>query len=147
MVGTQLEFDQSLIFGPFFGMMLLTVIVWVYMYSTRLPFIFGNKLKDAQLRPHEFARLSPPHVANPSDNLKNLFEIPALFYALCLYLYSSHLVDGWYVYAGWGFLLFRVGHSVVHCTFNFIPLRFALYLFSSFCFFFILGRASFNHFL
>jgi len=30
--------------------------------------------------------------------------------------------------AAWGFFLFRVLHSVVHCTFNFIPLRFALYV-------------------
>jgi hypothetical protein len=28
------------------------------------------------------ARLSPAAVANPSDNLKNLFELPVLFYAL-----------------------------------------------------------------
>jgi hypothetical protein len=34
------------------------------------------------LTPAKLAELSPPAVANPSDNLKNLFELPVIFYAL-----------------------------------------------------------------
>jgi hypothetical protein len=43
------------------------------------------------------ARISPASVSNPSDNLKNLFEIATLFYALCLYLYVIRQVDHVYV--------------------------------------------------
>ena len=32
---------QTSIFGPFFGMMLLTGLVWVYMYVRRIAFIRG----------------------------------------------------------------------------------------------------------
>ena len=39
-------------------------------------------------------------MSNPSDNLKNLFEMPVLFYALSLYLYATSQVDGLYVAAG-----------------------------------------------
>jgi hypothetical protein len=43
----------------------------------------------------------------------------------------SHQVDARYVLLGWVFFLFRALHSVVHCTFNFIPLRFVLYVISA----------------
>ena len=82
--------DQSTIFAPFFAMIFLTLVVWVYMYARRIPFIQNNNLTPGQLSPAEFARISPPAVSNPSDNLKNLFEMPVLFYALVLYLYVTH---------------------------------------------------------
>jgi hypothetical protein len=64
--------------------------------------------------PGELARLSPPSVSNPSDNLKNLFELPVLFYALSLYLFVTRQVDGTYVAAAWVFFVFRVAHSAIH---------------------------------
>jgi len=123
--------DQTAIFQPFVATMLLTMVVWLYMYGRRLPFIFASGLEPKQMTPQELARLSPPGVSNPSDNLKNLFELPTVFYAVVLYLLATDQVDAVYVGAAWGFFLFRVLHSAVHCTFNFIPLRFALYVISA----------------
>jgi len=60
------------------------------MYARRIPFIQKDNLSPGQLTPIEFARISPPVVSNPSDNLKNLFDIPTLFYALVLYLYATN---------------------------------------------------------
>ena len=134
--------DQAVIFQPFVATMLLTMVVWVYMYGRRLPFIFSSGLDPKQMTPLELARRSPPPVSNPSDNLKNLFELPTVFYAVVLYLYVTHQVDGAYVVAAWGFFLFRVLHSVVHCTFNFIPLRFALYVISAGALWFMVIRAA-----
>jgi hypothetical protein len=112
-------------------MMLLTLVVWVYMYARRIPFITRNKLRPEQLTPSELARLSPPAVSNPSDNLRNLFELPTLFYALVLYLSASGQVDEVQVVAAWGFVIFRVLHSAVHCTINIVLLRFWLYAVSA----------------
>ena len=134
--------DQAVIFQPFVATMLLTMVVWLYMYGRRLPFIFSRGLEPKQMTPLELARHSPPQVSNPSDNLKNLFELPTVFYAVVLYLYVLHQVDGAYVVAAWGFFLFRVLHSVVHCTFNFIPLRFALYVISAGALWFMVIRAA-----
>ena len=118
--------DRTAIVLPFVSTMLLTLVVWCYMYARRIPFILRNKLTPQQLTPSELARLAPPEVTNPSDNLKNLFELPTLFYAVVLYLYASQQVDGVYLGAAWVFFVFRVLHSAVHCTFNFVPLRFWL---------------------
>jgi hypothetical protein len=123
--------NQTAIVVPFVGTMVLTMLVWLYMYVRRIPFIMRNQLTPQQLTPSELARLSPPAVANPSDNLKNLFELPTIFYAVVLYLYASQQVDEWYLVAAWVFFGFRVLHSVVHCTFNFVPLRFGLYAISA----------------
>ena len=101
------------------------------MYARRIPFILRSKLTPRQLTPLELARLSPPQVANPSDNLKNLFELPTIFYAAVLYLYATQQVDGAYLAAAWIFFAFRVLHSAVHCTFNLITLRFWLYAVSA----------------
>jgi hypothetical protein len=134
--------DQAVIFQPFVATMLLTMVVWGYMYGRRLPFIFSSGLDPKQMTPMELARRSPPQVSNPSDNLKNLFELPTVFYAVVLYLYVTHQVDGRYVAAAWAFFLFRVLHSVVHCTFNFIPLRFVLYVISAGALWFMVVKAA-----
>jgi hypothetical protein len=133
---------QASIFAPFFALIALTIVVWFYMYARRIPFIMRNKLTPQQLTPVEFARLSPPVVANPSDNLTNLFELPTIFYALVLYLYVTGQVDTTYVRAAWLFVSLRVLHSVVHCTFNYVPLRFWLYAGGSLTLWFIAIRAA-----
>lgn len=133
---------QTAIFAPFFTVMLLTMIVWVYLYARRIPFILRGNLRPEQLMPLEFARISPPAVSNPSDNLKNLFEIPTIFYALALYLFVTHEVDTTYLAASWTFAGFRVLHSLVHSTVNIVPLRFWLYFASTVALWFMVIRAA-----
>ena len=139
--------DQTAIFGPFFATMFLTLLVWVYMYIRRIAFITGSKLNPKELAvPGALAQLSPPEVSNPSDNLKNLFEIPVLFYALALYLFVTKQVDATYVTAAWVFVGFRALHSAVHCTFNLVLLRFYLYLFATLAVWFMGIRAALTYF-
>src|SRR5947209_3290865 len=98
---------QAAIFGPMFATVFLTLLVWVYMYIRRISFITRNKLTPKDLAvPGALARLSPPEVSNPSDNLKNLFEVPVIFYALTLYLFVTKQVDNTYLTAAWTFVAF-----------------------------------------
>ena len=137
---------QESIFSPFFATMFLTFLVWVYMYIRRINFIKTQKLDPQDLvAPNALTKLSPANVSNPSNNFKNLFEIPVLFYALVLYLYATKQVDTVYVNAAWIFVIFRVLHSIVQCTFNLIVLRFYLYLFATLAVWFITLRAAFAH--
>jgi hypothetical protein len=137
---------QDAIFSPFFAMVLLTFLVWVYMYIRRIRFITRRRLSPKDLQPSAFAQISPPAVSNPSDNLKNLFEVPILFYVLVLYLFITKQVDVAYVSAAWVFVMFRALHSAIHCTFNLIMLRFYLYLFATIAVWFIAFRAVLAHF-
>ncbi len=124
----------------------LTMIVWVYMYAKRIPFIQANKLTDEQLQPAVFTQLQPPDVSNPSDNLKNLFEMPVLFYAVVVILFVTNGVDQLYVWLAWGFALLRVAHSAVHCTVNHVLTRFGLYAASSLCLWIMIARAGLQAF-
>ena len=138
---------QDAIFSPFFATVFLTFIVWVYMYIRRISFITSRKIRSQDLSvAGTLAQISPPNVSNPSDNLKNLFEIPVLFYALVLYLFITKQVDTVYVNVAWVFVVFRALHSAVHCTFNLIMLRFYLYLFATLAVWFIAIRAALIHF-
>jgi hypothetical protein len=117
------------IFAPFFGMMFLTLAVWVVMYVLRIRFMLRERIEAQSLTtPERAAELISGPAANAANNLKNLFELPVLFYALCLYLYVTASVDGAYVALAWAFLALRVLHSVVHCSFNLVILRFYLYI-------------------
>ncbi|MGE0626132.1 MAG: MAPEG family protein [Pseudomonadales bacterium] len=138
--------EHSEIFTPFFAMMILTLIVWLYMYARRIAFLNSQSIEPDALTPARLAEISPPAVANPSDNLKNLFEMPVIFYALALYLYLTGETDVVYVAAAWTFVAFRVLHSAVHCTVNIVMLRFALYAVSSLALWFMVLRAAISYF-
>lgn len=138
---------QTAIFGPFFATMLLTLLVWVYMYIRRIRFITKNNIDPKDLAVSgALAQLSPAEVSNPSDNLKNLFEIPVLFYALALYLFVTGQVDVTYVSAAWIFVAFRALHSAVHCTLNLVMLRFYFYLIATLAVWFMLARTVLTYF-
>jgi hypothetical protein len=136
--------NQSAILMPFLTVMLLPLIVWFYMYSKRIPFLQKSRMNLNLLTAAELARISPPAVSNPSDNLKNLFELPILFYALTLYLYMTHKADGIYLAAAWIFAGFRILHSAMHCTANIVIVRFWLYCVSALALWFMLLRAAFD---
>ncbi len=139
---------QESIFSPFFAMVFLTFLVWIYMYIRRINFITSKKIRpqDFAASSTTLAQISPANVSNPSDNFKNLFEMPIIFYAFVLYLFITKQVDTIYINASWIFVVFRILHSVVHCTFNLIMLRFYLYLFSAIAIWFMTIRAALMYF-
>jgi len=133
--------DQAAIFQPFVGLMLLTFVVWCYMYLRRLTFLYVNKIDPATLgTPISRAKVIPEDVSLAVFNFRNLLELPVLFYALCLYLYVTATVDPLHLLAAWWFLLFRMVHSVIHCTVNIVRLRFLAYLSSALALWVMLGR-------
>ncbi|MGK7961421.1 MAPEG family protein [Crocosphaera sp.] len=112
--------------------MVLTLVVWIYMYIRRLSWIFANKPESSFLStPEKFTQITPEVINYPANNLKNLFELPILFYAVCLYLAWSSTVNIVDIYCAYGFFVFRVIHSVIHCTVNIVLARFGIYILSS----------------
>ncbi len=119
----------SAILPPFFGVMLLTLVVWIYMYVRRTSYLLREKIDLRTVdTPEKAATVVPERVSLASHNLKNLFELPVIFYAICLYLFLSDSVDGIYLLAAWWFFAFRVVHSLIHCTYNKVEHRFAAYM-------------------
>lgn len=128
---------------PFFAMLLLTGLVWVYMYIRRLAWFAQNREAGVQIRtPEQLNSIIPEPINRSSNNLKNLFEMPVLFYVLCLYLLLFDQVDTLHVQCAYGFFVLRALHSAVHCTVNHVLSRFALYLLASVCLWVMVLRAA-----
>lgn len=135
------------IFGPFLAMMLLTGIVWVVLYTRRLNYIFSQRIDSQQLTiPEKGAALIPEEINWPSYNFRNLFELPVLFYALCLYLSVTGSVDAIFVGSAWAYVGLRALHSLIHCTSNIVKLRFIAYMLSSIVLWFMFIRAGWHYF-
>ena len=66
-----------------------------------------------------------------SDNFKNLFEVPVLFYALCAVLASAQDVSPLFVVGAWVYVALRCIHSFIHLTYNRVTHRFAVYALST----------------
>lgn len=132
------------LFIPFFGMMILTLAVWIYMYILRLSWIASHK-PDHNLisTPEKMAQMLPERINYPSYNLKNLFELPVLFYAVCLYLGWAGTTDNVDIYCAYGFLILRIMHSAIHCTVNIVPLRFTAYFLSAIFLWIMILRAAY----
>ena len=139
--------QQQAILAPFLAMMVLTLIVWVIMYVRRIAYIVGQRIDPERLKtPEQGASIIPAAISYPAHNLRNLTELPVLFYALCLYLYVTNSVDLSYVVAAWVFVMFRLLHSTVHCTSNQVMHRFRLYMLAALALWFMLLRAVFQFF-
>jgi len=117
---------------PMLGMMVLTLLVWVVMFIQRVSFAQSNRLDIEQFKtPADVQALVPAEVSGASNNFKNLFELPVIFYGLCLYLMESGPVDSFYTNCAWAFLALRCLHSLIHCSYNRVAHRFGVYILSS----------------
>ncbi len=110
----------------------LTMAVWLFMYVRRLHWIFSNGVSANDLKtPKKREALIPEKVNYASFNFQNLFELPVIFYALCLLLYVTDAVATTDTVLAWVFVAGRAIHSVVHATFNDVRLRFLSYILSA----------------
>lgn len=131
------------ILAPFFGVMLLTLVVWIHMYIRRTSYLVGNRIDLRKVdTPEKAASVIPERVSLASHNLRNLFELPVIFYAVCLYVFASGTVDGFYVIAAWWFFAFRVVHSLIHCTYNKVVHRFSAYMLAALALWAMVVRAA-----
>lgn len=133
---------STAIFLPMLATMSLTALVWFYMYARRIPAMQKAGVNvQTYTTPDKITQYLPENINLASNNLKNLFELPTLYYGLCLYLFVSGNVDAAYVAAAWSFFVFRVLHSLIHCTVNIVMLRFLSYAAAGLSLWFMLSRA------
>jgi hypothetical protein len=115
---------------PLLAMVLLTFVVWVYMYVLRLTEISRKSIEPQDLADRSRSQQLLTDSANPSNNLKNLFEMPVLFYVAVMLSLVLLIQDRLLVQLAWGFVALRILHSVVHCTYNRVMHRFTAYAIS-----------------
>ena len=127
---------------PMLGLMVLTAVVWFVLYARRIPAMHRlGKPAQTYTTPGPVVDLLPEEVSYPANNFRNLFELPVLFYGLCLYLYVTATAASADLVAAGLFLVLRVVHSLIHCTVNIVMARFIAYCAGALVLWFMLARA------
>ena len=94
----------------------------------------GIGLKGARGgRGQDLEGVLPDEVSWKAHNYQHLMEQPTIFYAIvfALVLMGGSWPINWYL--AWGYVVFRILHSIWQATVNVVAVRFALFLASSFC--------------
>lgn len=117
---------------PVLALIVWTLIVWVWMYATRIPAMQGAKI-DPQKAIHPGSLdVLPTNARVVADNYNHLHEAPTIFYALAIY---THLVgndDSVNVMLAWAYVGLRVAHSIVQIVIRNVTMRFAVFALSTF---------------
>ena len=134
------------ILQPVVALMIWTMIMWVWMYATRIPAmqkhpdIDANKLvgaTGASLR-----AMLPERVNWKADNYNHLHEQPTVFYAVGIVLAIIGAGDGIPALLAWIYTGLRIIHTIVQVTANKVMVRFVLFAVSSAVLMALIGIAS-----
>lgn len=69
----------------------------------------------------------PPEARKVANCYRNQFELPVIFYALCLMTIGTGVASLLTALLAWAFVVFRLGHAYIHCTSNRVPVRGAVF--------------------
>jgi hypothetical protein len=119
--------DTRLIYWPAVAMVALTFVVWLRMYFRRIA-----QMKRERIHPQAVAtsaqataRLTDSAAA---DNFRNLFELPVLFYLAVVVAAQTSQVSALTLGLAWLFVVLRIVHSAIQCTYNKVIHRFYVYV-------------------
>ena len=105
----------------------LTLIVCLAMLVHRI-----RLMKKIRLHPQAVAlsgdRLKHYKDSRISDNYNHLFELPVLFYVVCIVGSIGQHTPSGLVLLAWGVVISRVVHSCIQCSYNRVTHRFSVFV-------------------
>ena len=117
---------------PVMALVAWSLVMWLWMYVTRLPAMRKAEMKPDPNAPRgEQMSQLPPVVRWKADNYNHLMEQPTIFYAAALALALMGQGDGLNLMLAWAYVGLRVVHSLVQALVNIIELRFVLFVLST----------------
>ena len=129
--------NYSPILAPVVALVAWTLIVMVWMMIARrrafaqLGINWGNIPRGS--RGKDLDGRAPDEAQWPSHNYNHLMEQPTIFYAIALTLALMDFGGGINLYLAWGYVGFRVLHSIVQSTVNIVAIRFPLFALATLC--------------
>jgi hypothetical protein len=106
-----------------------TMVMWIWMYATRIPAMNKAKIDTKNLvggSGKDLDAVIDPKVQWIAHNYNHLHEAPTVFYAVALALAMIGQGDGLNAQLGWAYVVLRVLHSLVQATSNRVMVRFAI---------------------
>lgn len=115
------------VFLPACAMVLLTLLVWLRMLIVRV-----GEMRRRRIHPQSVATSSQAAEkfldTRTADNLRNLFELPVLFYAALAVAFAIGAGDPLTLGLAWAFVALRALHSLIQCGYNRVVHRFVAYV-------------------
>ena len=109
------------IFWPVVVMVLLTLLIYVRLIKVKIRELKAGRVDMARRGIHEDAWGEAVMLIN--NNIRNQFELPVLFYVVCLVLWALEAVSVLALVVAWLFVVRRIAHAWVHLSSNYIPNR------------------------
>ena len=135
------------ILAPVVALVAWSLVMWVWMYATRIPAMLKARIRlDPTVPPTFLMSVLPARVRWKADNYNHLMEQPTLFYALALTLAVAGAGDGFSVWVAWTYVGLRIVHSGVQALINVIALRFAVFVLSTVCLMILTAQAAMSVF-
>jgi hypothetical protein len=131
----QTIFSETIL-TPVLALVVWSLIVWIWMYATRIPAMQKAKIDPQEARhPGTYGDRIPTQVRAVADNYNHLMEQPTIFYALVFYVYLSGAENPLNITLAWAYVGLRVVHSLVQNTANIVMVRFLVFSLSTLCLF------------
>lgn len=121
------------ILTPVLALIVLTLVVWIWMYATRIPAMQKAGINPQNARFPGSLDVLPDVPRQVANNYNHLMEQPTIFYAMVFYLYLTGQTDQLNVWLAWGYVGLRVIHTLIQCTINAVTLRFTVFSLSTLC--------------
>ena len=134
---------STAILEPVTALILLSCVMWIWMYITRLPAVrnAGMALDPDLPKGVQMSEL-PAKVRWKADNYNHLLEQPTLFYATAFTLALLGAGEGINLSLAWAYVGLRVVHSLHQALWNKIEIRFLIFSLSSFVLFALVFRTA-----
>ncbi|MET0587576.1 MAG: MAPEG family protein [Novosphingobium sp.] len=133
------------ILQPVVALAAWTMVMWFWMYATRIPALGAAKVDpdDLVLDPDmSLDAVLPPQVQWKAHNYNHLHEAPTVFYAVAIVLAIVGAGDGLNAQLAWAYVGLRVLHSIVQATVNKVTVRFMIFALSSLILMALVARAA-----
>ncbi|MEM7459141.1 MAG: MAPEG family protein [Pseudomonadota bacterium] len=125
-----------------------TLIMWLWMYATRIPAMTKAKIDPDDARhPGTYADRLPANVRAVADNYNHLHEQPTIFYALMVFAALTGGADGLLLNLAYGYVGIRVLHSLVQVLSPKVLLRFLAFAAGTIVLFVMAGKEVIRVFL
>lgn len=119
---------------PLAALMAWTMIMYMWMYATRIPAMMRAGIDLNNLRGGTGRNLDevlPKEVQWKAHNYNHLLEQPVLFYAAGLTLIVLAAESRTALLLAWSYVALRIAHSLLQATVNIVRFRFLLFLLAS----------------
>lgn len=115
---------------PMFAMILLTFFIGLYTFYVR---VMAVRKREVNYRAYLLMQSDqfPDYVQKASRNFNNQFEIPMLFYVVCLAFIALEVTSGLAMILAWAFVVVRIVHALIHLTYNHLVHRFSVFWLSA----------------